>query len=225
MKYLKFLLFPVLLLTTISCLDSNIQSEEKRLSIYLEIDGLGDELAYNENLLVINEFKFALDRIKLHTAQAVLGTGDNITALIFAYTDEFTQPRLIIDAGLGFSDVEIFNGYEIFLEPVSSRQNVFDNDFFGEDENYSVIIKGEINEESFEFKSTGFFETFYDLDGVQLTDRNETLRILTTLDVEAIFTDPDGNFLDPRVSENDEQIIENLKLNLAVEASPSTIFQ
>jgi hypothetical protein len=224
MKYFKLFTLPLLFLITVSCLDSNVVSEEKRLSIYFQVDGLGHTMTFGEQELTISEFKFALDRISLHAEDAVLQTGGNITALIFAYTDQMNQPRLIIDVGLGFSDVDVFNGYEIFLEPVASRTNIQDTDFFGDDENYSVIIKGGLDDEEFVFRSSLEFETFYDIGRVELTDRNETLLIISELEIESLFTNDEGEFLNPLLSESESQIIDNIRTNLEVSATASSIF-
>lgn len=225
MRYLKLITLLIFILPLSGCLKSSFESEEKRLSIFFEVDGLGETHHFGDETLEIVEFKFPLDRFNLYAANdVVLQTRGEIAGLIFAYTDQITQERLIIDIGLGFSDVTDFYGYEIFLEPLSSRGNIIDGDFFGTNQNYSVIIKGTKNGNEFELKSTLAFSKYYDLGNVQLTSNNETLIIQKTIGIKDVFTGQNGGLLDPENSEDESSIVNNIEQYLNVNAAAGSFF-
>lgn len=224
-NFLKAILLFLIAIFLTGCLKSSLESEEKRISIFFKVDGLGEALEYGDTTLEIEEFKFPLDRFNLFAADdVVLQTRDEVAGLIFSYTDQISQERLIIDIGLGFSDVTDFFGYEMFLEPLTSRGSILDDDFFGQNQNYSVIIKGTKNGEDFEMKSTLEFSKNFNLGNVQLTTSNETLIIQKSLGIEGIFEGPDGEFLDPTIAASESAIINNIEQLLEVNASAGSFF-
>lgn len=217
MKRNLFTIFTLLSLSLfISCLNSSVESEEKRVSIFFSALNIGEDLEIGDNVINVDEFKFSLDRFNLYAEEdVVLQTGGNVDALIFAYNEEIRNQRLVLDVGLGFSDVENFTGYEIFFEPVDDDANILDSDFFGSDQNYSQIIRGTVNEVEFVFKASYIFEKLYDITRVQLNDREETLVISSFIDLEDVFIDENGDFLDPTVEENEQLIMAKIEENLS----------
>lgn len=208
-----------------SCVTSNRDQEQRRLALYFLANNVGNELTIGDTTLIVDEFKFALDRFNLYTANDLtLQTSGDVTALIYSYTRNLSGDRLILDVDLGFRDIDRFTGYEIFLEPVSSRTGVLDGDFFGQDTNYSVIIRGSVNELDFIFRSDKSFSSMYDF-VVDVGGREETLIIRNIIDVIEIFQNSNGQFIDPTMSENEQQIIDNIEQNLRVQASAGTIFE
>jgi len=215
----------VTILTASSCISSSVESEEKRVSIFFSVANIGEDIQIDEDVINIEEFKFSLDRFNLYAENdVVLQSSGDVGAFLFAYTDEITSQRLILDVGLGFSDVEIFTGYEIFFEPVENGANILDADFFGSGDNYSQVIRGTVNEVDFEFKASFTFEKFYDINEVQLTDREETLVISKFIDLEDVFVDTSGNFLDPTVQENEVLIMQNIEQNLIANFGSESVF-
>lgn len=214
-----------IVLSSISCISSTAETDEKRISIFFSVLNIGDELTVDDNTIEIRDFKFTLTRFNLYAENDVVlqSTGD-VGGFIFAYTDEISVQRLILDVGLGFSDIEIFNGFEIFFEPVGNNANIGDSEFFGEGENFSQVIKGSVNDVEFVFKSSIAFEKFYEISGVQLNDREETLVVFSSIDLENVFADENGNFLDPTVQENEVQIMQNIEQNLRANFGSESVF-
>lgn len=213
----------LLLFITGSCITTSQEQDEKRLSLFFTAEGLGEVIEIDTNEIIIEEFKFSLDRFNLVGGDDfVLQSSSAVTAFIFAYDDTFFDERLILDVGLGFSDTDMFDGYEIFLEPVASRTGILDQDFFGEDdETYSVIIKGTVNEVGFVFQSTGSFEKSFDLGMINLSTTEPTLRIDKSISMSNLFIGEEGEFLNPASSEDNEEIISNIERDMVVEASAS----
>lgn len=226
MKRIVFTIFALLtLLLLSSCISSSVESEEKRVSIYFSVLNIGEELTVGDNTIQIREFKFSLSRFNLYAENdVVLQSSGNADAFIFAYTESITNQRLILDVGLGFSDVENFNGYEMFFEPVDDSANILDADFFGSGENFSQIIRGTVNEVDFVFKASFTFQKFFDITGVQLNDREETLVISNFIDLEGLFIDGNGDFLDPTLEENEQLIMENIEENLMASFGSESVF-
>lgn len=204
----------------VSCLSTDPPTEEKHVAMYFKSFNIGEMLEYGDNEIFIEEFKFALDRFTLFGSDdLVLETGGLITAMIFAYNENMDNYRLIIDVGLGFSDDFRFEGYNMALQPIQERRGIMDDDFFSEEGNYSVVIKGEVNDVGFEFKSSEAFEKMFNFSGVQLSEQNETIAFRKSIDLQTIFSDEENNFLDPRDEEIELQIMENIYNNLQLEAS------
>src|SRR6056297_4164425 len=160
-RVLSIIVLSIFVLSNSSCISSTAESDEKRISIFFSVFNIGEELTVGENTIQVSDFKFTLTRFNLYAENDVVlqSTGD-VGGFIFAYTDEISVQRLILDVGLGFSDIEIFNGFEIFFEPVSNSANIGDSEFFGDGENFSQVIKGTVNEVDFVFKSSLVFEKF-----------------------------------------------------------------
>lgn len=225
MKYVRIAILFSSALILSSCLDSEFGTEEKRLSLYFLVNNIGTELEYDDNTLIIEEFKFPLERLNLYAANdVVLETRSEVTALIFAFRQEFNRENLIIDIGIGFSDIVEFQNYEMFLQPLNTRGSILDNDFFGPDENYSVIIKGTLNEIEFTMKSTGSINKIFDLGPVRLSESKETLVINKSIDLKSVFIGEDALFLDPTDPVNETAILDNIKSFLEVNASAGSTF-
>ncbi|PWN05242.1 hypothetical protein [Rhodohalobacter mucosus] len=224
LKYsLLFTLLAAVLIS--SCISSANITDEKRFGILFEADKVGEDLTIGDQAVNISEFKFALGSLTLTTEDDIaFETVERITALIFAYTEELIQERLIIEVGLGINNDLAFNRYTMFLEPVEDRSSIFDDDFFGADENYSVIIKGTIGEEEFEFKSSAVFDKEFSFNRVEVDAMNETLVLRKTIDLEDLFTDSNGDFIDPRVSQNEVPLINSVQENLQLSVTAEDLY-
>lgn len=225
MKTYSYLAILILLLLLVGCITSNRGDEVRRIAILFNASEVGDSLSFESDTLLITDFKFAIDRFNLYSdTDVVLQTGNQITALIFAYTDEIVGDRLILDVDMGIRGVDTFREYEIFLEPVVSRTNIFDDDFFGNNQNYSVIISGTLNGVPFTFRSSLAFKKKYSFEPITLGVKRETLTILKKISMSDLFEDEDGHFLNPVLQANEEKIISNLEHSLVVEIGASSIF-
>lgn len=222
---LRLLIFIGSLLIAVSCISTTNTLIEKRLSLYFIAENIGTVQTIDETEIVVTDLKFALDRFRLEgEGDTIIETGEQITAIIFSYGEQLSGENLVLDVGLGITSDLFFNSYTMFLEPVRSRTNVFDNDFFGEDENYSLVIKGTIDEVSFEMTSTLELEQAFNFDNVQLRGNDETLVMIKRIDVRELFIDEENNFIDPRVAENEDTIAERVIDNLRISVSSGTIF-
>ena len=225
MKFIKCLSFIITMMFISSCVTSSFESEEKRISISFEVTNLGTEIEIDDSVIIIEELKFPLERINLYAADdVILQTRSEVSALIFSYNQQMFEQRLIIEIGLGVSDVTEFLGYEIFLEPLSSRRNILDGDFFGASQNYSIIIKGSIDGQDFDMRTTESFTKLFDLNNVELSASNETLILEKSLNAVGIFEGQDGELLDPGDPANYAAIIGNVEQLLTVRASAGTVF-
>lgn len=208
-----------------SCISSASITDEKRFGVLFETDNIGEDLIIDDQTVNISEFKFSLGGLTLTTADGVtFETVERVTALIFAYTEDLIQERLIIEVGLGINNDLAFNNYTMFLEPVQDRSSIFDDDFFGADENYSVIIKGTIGEEEFEFKSSAAFQKDFSFNRVEVDATNETLVLRKSIDLEELFTASDGSFIDPRVSQNEAALINSVEENLQLSVQSEDLY-
>lgn len=224
-RLLSITLLFILVFSNLSCISSTAETDEKRISIFFSVLNIGEELTVGEDTLEISDFKFTLTRFNLYAENDLIlqSTGD-VGGFIFSYTNEMTVQRLILDVGLGFSDIENFNGYEIFFEPVSDNANIGDAEFFGDDENFSQVIRGTVNDVDFVFKSSFAFEKLYEITDVQLNDREETLLVSSSIDLEDVFIDINGNFIDPTIEENEPLIMQNIEQNLKANFGSESVF-
>lgn len=225
MKFLKYSLFSLILIFISSCITSSIQSEEKRISISFKVENLGTELEIGDSIIEIEEFKFPLEQISLYAADDVIvQTRSEVSALIFSYNELLSEPRLVIEIGLGFSDITNYEGYEMVLTPLSNTRGILDGDFFGATQNYSVIIKGTIDDIEFDMRSTESFTKLFELGNVELSNRLETLFIEKTLDIAKIFEGENGEILNPRDPNNFAAIVDNVEKNIEVSGLAGSIF-
>lgn len=225
MKIINYSVILILLLLTVGCITSSQDDELRRFAILFNASEVGEPLAIESDTIIVTDFKFAIDRFNLYSdTDVILQTGDEVTALIFAYTDVASGNKLILDVDMGVREVDTFREYEIFLEPVASRTNIFDEDFFGDDQNYSVIIRGTINSLPFTFRSSAAFEKSYPFEPVTLGENRETLTLLKKISMLDIFEDADGQFINPVLQANEEKIISNLENSLILEVGASSIF-
>jgi|TARA_R100000005_G_C4982735_1_gene192010 hypothetical protein len=216
-----FIIFASLFIS--GCLTTSASDDEKRVSLFFEVNGLDRnvESTNNSDSVSVSEFKFALNQFNLYAADGlILESSDNINAFIFGIKSTSREQVLVIDVGLGFSDVTDFNGYEMFLAPIEEREGILDNDFFGDETNYSIVITGLYNGQDFIFKSSANFNRRFETE-VQLTKTAETLVIIKSVDVEDVFRGDDGNLLDPRDQENSAAIVENIRENLYIQGYAS----
>lgn len=224
-RVLSILALMIILASSVSCISSTAETDEKRISIFFSVLNIGNELTVDDNTIQVRDFKFTLTRFNLYAENDIVlqSTGD-VGGFIFGYTDEINVQRLILDVGLGFSDIENFNGFEIFFEPVGNNANIGDAEFFGSGENFSQVIRGTVNGVDFLFRSSISFEKLYEISGVQLTDREETLIVSSSIDLENVFIDEEGNFIDPTIEENEPLIMQNIEQNLIANFGSESVF-
>lgn len=190
---------------------------EKRLSLYFEAESLGNTLVSEVDSLIINEFKFSIERFIVAGPDIELESSSDVSTFLFTYDINASDERLILDAGLGISDDFTFDSYKLFLEPVKDNAGIIDNDFYGENANYSIIIKGTYNSKGFESALSSVFEKKLTYSPIELDDKNETLLITKTIDLKKVFINADDSILNPTDPENHDLIGKRINGFLQVE--------
>ncbi|HKK24770.1 MAG TPA: hypothetical protein VJ941_04045 [Gracilimonas sp.] len=216
----------IILLSFISAcgLFNNDIQVEKRLSLNFQAENLGDSLSTEQDSLVITDFKFSVDRFIIAGNDIELESSPNVSTFLFTYDLDAAQERLVLEVGLGIADNSTFDSYTMYLQPVPNNAGILDDDFYGEDDNYSVVIKGKYNLKNFTFRISPTFEKIFSFDPVSLNDIDETLIIRKSIDLNEIFLNPDGSILDPTDSANESIIRERINANLQVEGFAVNIY-
>jgi len=216
-KQITGLLFLFILIT--GCLTTPEPEQPIRVELLFQVEELGETFEYGDDSIVINEFKFAVDRFSIFGEDDLeLGSSDRIDSMIFFYREEMSNKNLVLGVELGFQEVDRFNGYEMFLRPVEELSNVDDRDFFGSEENYSVIAIGEFNGEEFIYNSTLSFDKFQDFSTIQVGQDSETLIIDKSIIISDLFIDDsEERIIDPTDPDNEALINSNFEEKLTIE--------
>lgn len=226
-KALLFI-FIIAVSTVTGCwLDTDPPTVPKRVELTFEVDNIGVPLEANGDTLNVEEFKFIIRTFNLITADSeTLQTTEEREPFIFGYNTELEGERLILGVDLGFEDFDRFSGYEVFVNRALGEDNLLDPDFYGENENYSLVMSGTFNRDNFLYKSTLSFDKLFEFDNpVNLDDNNVTLWINTLLDLENLFIDSENNLLlNPQNEADREEIETRFQNHLRVEAAASTNF-
>lgn len=217
------LFFFISILTGCGLFDNDIQVE-KRLALYFEAQSLGDTLSSQQDSLTITDFKFSVDRFILSGEDIELESSPGINTFLFTYDLNATQERLVLDVGLGISDNYTFNNYSMFIEPVPENAGIIDDDFFGEENNYSMIVKGAFNGKNFDLRISPTLEKVFTFDPVTLSDIDETLLLSKTIDLNDVFVNPDESILDPTDTANNTILRERVITYLEVEGFAVNIY-
>jgi hypothetical protein len=208
-------------------LETDAPTVPKRVELTFKVNQIGEPLAVSDDTLVVEEFKFIVRKFNLITVDSeTLQTTEERQSFIFGYNPNIQGERLILGVDIGFEDFDAFSGYEVFVDQARGEDNLLDQDFYDDPENYSIIITGTFNRDTFFFTSTFSFEKSFEFDQlVHLDDNNETLWINTLLDLEDLFIDPgSGTLLDPLDGENYEEIVTRFQNQLMVEATAASYF-
>lgn len=219
----SFLILIASLFLITGCLKTDFEIQ-KRVEVLFLVDNLNKDLFFGDDTLRIEEFKYAVNSFKLVTEDSTeLQTDSNINALIFGYDASAAGDRIVISTGLGFQ-LNGFVSYQVSLAPVEDGATILDPEFFGGDNNYSIIIKGDVNGESFTYRTDIDFIKKYFFDPIYVTDSDETIFLRSRIDMQEVFVDAEDNFLNPRGSANSVAINEKIREELGVEAFLGTIF-
>lgn len=197
MKYATPIVLIAVLFFT-SCLDTPAPDEDIRVELQYEVLNLGKEYVIEADTFVVNEFKFAVDRfVIIDQDSVVLGSSNQIDTYIFSYTDEATEKNLILSTLLGFDDVSDFVSYEMFVEPVRDSDRLSDSEFLGENNNYSIVMNGTVNDLSFTYNSSESITKLFQFPEVEIRGSDETLLINKSIDMDNfLFTDGGSTFVD-----------------------------
>lgn len=221
-------LFAILFIAALfftGCLNTPEPDDPIRVELVYQVQELGNTFEREGDSIVINEFKFAIDRFNLIAEDSlVLGSSNQIDSMIFFYNTDISNENLVLSVDLGYQDINLFEGYEMFLEPVGRLDNISDPDFFGSSDTYSVIAKGVFNGEPFSFNSTLSFDRYIDFGAVEVGPGKETLVIDKSLSVSDLFINEIEQIIDPTDSDNISVINELFKEHLRIDGYSLTRF-
>lgn len=213
----------ILIILTGLFLGSCIQTEQpdipNRINFLFNVNNVGSTITADQDSLNVSEFKLLTDKFNLLVPDGTK-LQSKADALVMAYrTEKNGEDELVLSVNLGYQEFKSFNGIKLFLAPPANEDNVRDNDFFGSDQNYSIVIKGKYNGKDFVYKSSTSFEEKLEFPLVELTDENPHITLRLLLDVKDVMTDPDtGNILNPGNNENKAVIDSLTQASLDVEA-------
>jgi len=202
-----------------ACLDTPLPDQPLNVQLYYEVEELGETFEDGENSIVVDEFKFTIDRFNLMAENdIVLESSDQINSMVFFYTADMTEENLVLSADLGFQDINQFEGYEMFLRPVENAGDIEDQDFYGTEINYSLVIIGEFNGDPFEYKSAPSFDIFQDLGEISVGSDDTILGIDKQIAIsDILIEESNGSLIDPRNTENESVINERFKEKINIE--------
>lgn len=192
------------------CLTTPEPQDPLQFELLFQVDELGEAFTRGDDSISIDEFKFSIDRFNLIAEDSlILASSNQIDSIIFFYTKDIKNENLVLSVNLGYEDIDLFEGYEMFLRPVEEFDDIDDFDFFGETDNYSIIAKGEYNGEDFVYNSSLSFDRSEDIGAIQVGQRNETLVIKKRVVISDLFISDNDSIIDPTNKEN-ETLINNL---------------
>lgn len=213
--------FSILLLWAAACSTATEQPIPRFVALEFEAEGINAPITQNSDTLRVSEVKFLSTRFRIIDQDSlILQSSERIEPFLFRYDETFESPFLSLDIQLQFDDVAPIIGYEMEQRPLRQGDPVLDDEFRGTDETFSLIFKGRINRRSFIYQTGLSFDKSVELEPVQLTDNAETLLISKSIDLEAIFTNPEGGFYSPD-SDEDMQMVEQAfeqQLQISAEA-------
>ncbi|RNC84628.1 MAG: hypothetical protein ED557_06520 [Balneola sp.] len=177
------------------------------------MDNLGDEIAFGNDTVRVRELKFTSTAfIITNEDSAELVNSEDFDIFLYAYVDIGDTDVIVLSTDLGF-ELNGFVDYELDIGPISTRDPFFDNDFYGDDNiTYSLVIEGTVNGSDFFLRTTPSFTKRFAMDGpVNISDSEETLFVRTTIDIQALFQNGDGEFLNPNLANNISEINGNFR--------------
>lgn len=210
MRYIKLFVpaFAAILLFS-SCVQTPDPETPKRISYAFNVSNVGDTLVVDQDSVSVNQVKILADKFKLQLPDSAQ-LESQVDAIIMGYNEQNNdEDELVLGVNIGFEEFSRFLGFDLFIAPPNDDDNIQDNDFFGSDGNYSVIMKGVYNGSNFTYRSAPNFTKEFSFDnGIKLDDEKSTLALRVLLDVENVLIDKTNNKLyDPR---NDKAAIDSL---------------
>ncbi|MEX2477795.1 MAG: hypothetical protein WD357_05130 [Gracilimonas sp.] len=144
-------------------------------------------------------------------------------------SSDFEVEDLIVNLPLDGSVIELtsqnipnglYDEFEMEIENDDDGNNVNDPDFIkgGDDDGYSMVIKGVYNGEEFMFRTDSDFEIEMDLNPpLEISDASGSPSVAINIDPSGWFVDSSGNTLDPNDPANKEAIEENIENSFEAE--------
>lgn len=229
MKRIRFYIFLSLSVMLMwSCIQTSDPEIPNRMYLLLNVDKVGSTVTAGEESIVVNNIKLLTDKFNLLVPDGAK-LESQPDGLIMEYrTEKNGEDELVLSVNIGYEDFKQFNGMELFVAPPAEDDNIQDNDFFGSEKNYSLVIKGEHNGNSFVYNSNVSFEETFEFPVVDLTGDDPHIVIRLLLDIEDILIDPSTDqILDPE-NEDNKAVIDSLtqsSINLEAFATDQVLFE
>lgn len=207
------------------CLETDPVTIPKRVELTFNAEHIGDTLSVDNDSVTIEEVKFVVRSFNIHTDnEGILQSPQDGQAMVFDYNEDMSQDRLLMNRELGYEDFNTFSAYELSVKQVRGQDNILDMDFYGEEQNYSLVIRGTYGRTSFVYSSAIEFDELYEFDQlVRLDEDRVTLQLRTIINLEEVFVDSEEDtLLNPLDEEDYEKIETRFKELLRVEAAAVT---
>lgn len=218
----KIILFSILgIVLFAGCIQTPEPDVPKRVAVVYNVENVGNDIIVGQDTVNIEVVKILADRINFNFIDdRVLQTQPD--ALVMTYRSLFEgEDETIVSANIGIDELQGFKGLEIFIDTPQEGDDIVDNDFFGDPNNFSFIITGSYNGQNFRYRSGPVFsKNFPFANNIQLSNENETLLTRITYDMREVLVDAESNqILDPDNPDNRAIIDSLLQVSLDIEAS------
>ena len=224
-KHYLTVLFIVFGITGTSCIKSG-SNIPNRFSLYYNALSLGEDLIQGTDTLNITQFKYILNSFNIQTQDSlILGTSTDQNTILMFDAAGTNENQFILSIEIGFDEANGFEKYSQRVGPIPDNTTpLFDSDFFGTPNNYSIVVKGTWNGESFTFNSSAVLDRTFTYPAIFLTEENETLQILTTVDVEHVFRITADSLLNPTNPATGNTIVQRFSQNIQLSAQQANEF-
>ncbi len=218
----KILLLGILGITLFTgCIQTPEPDVPKRVAVVYNVDNVGSDIVVGQDTINVEVVKLLADRINFSFLDdRVLQTQPD--ALVMTYRDIFEgEDETIVAANIGIDNFQGFKSLKIFIDTPQEGDDIVDNDFFGDPDNFSFIITGNYNNRNFTYRSGPVFEKDFPFaSNIELTNENETLLARVSYNMREVLVDTENNqLLDPDNPDNQAIIDSLLQESLDIEAS------
>lgn len=203
------LLFAALLITTGCDLANSGNDGPKNVAVKMQLNSSSAAAKYKAvSLDSLTEVKFLVEELELESV-----SDDSA---------DFEVENLIVNLPLDGSVIELtsqnipsgfYDEFEMEIEH-DDDNNINDPDFIkeGDEDGYSMVIKGSYNGQEFMFRTDTDFEIEMDLNPpLEISDTSGSPSVAINIDPAGWFVDSNGNALDPSDPANKEMIEDNIK--------------
>ncbi|MFP8488717.1 hypothetical protein ACKGJO_06405 [Gracilimonas sp. Q87] len=204
------LLFAALLITTGCDLANSDNDGPKDVAVKMQVNTNSTAAKYKAvSLDSLTEIKFLVEELELESV-----SDDSA---------DFEVENLIVNLPLDGSPIELtshgipyglYDEFEMEIENDDDENTINDPDFIkdGDDDGYSMVIKGSYNGEEFMFRTDTDFEIELDLNPpLEISETSGSPSVAINIDPSGWFVDSQGNSLDPTDPNNKEIIEENIE--------------
>lgn len=224
MKKLIFIFALAFLLN--NCVQTPDPEIPKRVSYQYRVDNVGNTIYAGSDSLKVNEIKLLAEKFDLAYVSNGGGTiQTRADGLVMAYSQNMQgDENLVLGTNIGYEDINGFNRMKLYVNPPSNSDNLQDSDFFGGSDNYSIVIRGMYNKDSFEYKSDASFDRVFDFSRIDLSKSKHTLALLVMQDIKDILLDESGAIIKPDQS-NKSKIDSLLEHSIELESYSTDVIR